>query len=134
MYRMMAIVAMCGILTTTTLAADEPARTKPIGTWERTSGDHTATFKFTADSVRCTLSGSGGALIVDADYGVTKDGTLFGLVTKVDKRGTEFGPEVGTLFRFRIKLDKDRLTVSELEENNSEAKQILMGDYTRKKE
>ena len=44
----------------------------------------------------------------------SKDGVLFGRVSKATKKGVDGGPEEGDLFSFRFKADKDKLTISDL--------------------
>ena len=61
---------------------------------------------------------------------MTADGLLFGVVTKVEKKGTDEGPEKGDLFSFECKIDKDVLTLSELTGSKAvsdEGKQLLGG-------
>ncbi len=60
--------------------ADAPAR-KPTGSWTRKAGDMTITFTFKADRLEARVT-DGATIEIQADYGVTKDGTLFGIVTK----------------------------------------------------
>jgi hypothetical protein len=116
------------------LVADEKAGVKkPLGSWKRTVGDATMTFEFKADSLRATLSAGGNMIEMHADYGMTKDGILFGRIGKVEKQGTNDGPMEGELFSFRVKVDKDTLTLSELKTHNDspEAKQLVEGDYQK---
>ena len=73
-------------------------------------------------------------MTADADFGVTKDGVLYGLVTNVDKNGIDVGPAVGDLFRLRIKTDKDLLTVSEVKDGGARVKEVFEGAYQRRKD
>src|SRR5437016_4059168 len=90
-------------------AEEQPA--KPIGTWTRQAGDHDIKFEIKPDGMRCTLKQGGSSVDIDMDYGVSKDGVLFGRIRKVEKTGTDNGPEAGELFSFRIAVNKDTLTV-----------------------
>jgi hypothetical protein len=62
---------------------------------------------------------------------VTKDGTVFGIVTKVTKNGTSEGPTEGDLFRFQFSPDKKQATLKDLKPGGEEARQLLEGDYKR---
>jgi hypothetical protein len=124
-----------------TLACAVPAATAdevkkpPVGTWTKKEGDRTVTFQIKADGMRVVLKGEGDQKIeVDADYGVTKDGVLFGRISKVAKPGGE-GPEEGELFSFRFKVEKDKLILSDLTGTKIDdgAKKLVEGDYEKEK-
>lgn len=132
MFRILTVLAASTTLAALAFAAEDTPRTKPVGAWERSIGDVTSSMKFTADSLTLVLSRNGDSVTVEADYGVTKDGWLFGIVTNVTKNGTDLGPAVGDLFRFRIKADKNQLTISEIKDAGDRVKQALEGDYQRK--
>ena len=55
---------------------------KPLGTWERKVGDNVVKFDIKADTFQMTIKTGNATIELDASYGVTKDGTLFGIVTK----------------------------------------------------
>jgi hypothetical protein len=114
---------------------EKAAGNKPLGTWKRTVGDASLTFEFKADGMRCVLAAGGNTIEMDGDYGMTKDGVLFGRVAKVEKKGTNDGPSEGDLFSFKVKVDKDTLSLSELKTHNdsAEAKQLIEGDYQKQK-
>jgi hypothetical protein len=127
------VLALAASIVLPAAAADkEPARAKPLGAWERGAGDAKVTFTFTADTLKAVVATGGATVTVDADYGVTKDGTLFGLVTKVVREGTNDGPSENDLFRFRFTVDKDKLTLKDLHPANDDVKAILEGDYKKK--
>jgi hypothetical protein len=110
-------------------AADPPAK-KPAGSWTRKAGDMTITFTFKADTLEARVT-NGSTIVVQADYGVTKDGTLFGIITKAKKEGTADGPNEGDLFSFRVKVEKDTLTLSDLKgtAGGEGAKNAVEGEY-----
>jgi hypothetical protein len=117
--------ALCG-------ADEKPAgKSKPVGTWKRTAGDHSITFTFKADTLRVVLNAGGNTKEVEADYGVSKDGVLFGRISHARPEGD--GPSEGDLFSFRIRVDKDVLTVSELKtpHDSAEAKELVQGEYRK---
>ena len=112
--------------------ADKPK--KPAGAWTRTVQDVTVTFTFEDDTLRCALTKSDGTgLTADCAYGVTADGLVFGVVTKVEKKGTNEGPTEGELFSFQFTVDGDKLTISDLKTSSGggDAKQLVEGDYKK---
>jgi hypothetical protein len=111
-------------------AADEVK--KPTGTWTKKAGEITVTFTIKGDGLTVSLKGDG-KIEATADYGVSKDGVLFGRISKVTKEGIDGGPEEGDLFSFRFKVEKDKLTISELTaaKTSDEAKKLVEGDYEK---
>jgi hypothetical protein len=129
------------LLAVLALAACAPAADKadgkPLGTWShKLADDTTVTFTFAADKLKCEiLTSSGGTLLLDGAYGVTDDGTVFGVITRAEKKGVDAGPEKGELFGFKVKLDKDRLTVSDYRGSveRPEGKGLIEGEYKKSK-
>ena len=118
-------------------AAAADAVKKPLGTWKKTEGDTTITFTIKADGMRVVLKGEGDTKIeVQADYGQSKDGVLFARISKITKTGIDGGPDEGDLFSFRFKVEKDKLTISDLSapKTSDEAKKLVEGDYEKSKE
>ncbi len=118
-------------------AADKAEKVKhPTGTWTHTVQDVTVTFTFEDDTLRCEVAKSDGTTLTsDAAYGETADGLVFGVITKVEKKGTDEGPEKGVLFSFQCKVDKDTLTVSDLNASagvSDTGRQLLQGEYKKK--
>jgi hypothetical protein len=115
------------------VADGDKAASKPLGTWKRSAGDNSIIFEFKTDVLRCTIATNGNTIEAEADYGITKDGIIFGRISKVTKKGTEDGPTEGELFSFRIKVEKDMTTVSDLKTSTEspEAQQLLHGEYKK---
>src|SRR5438477_1041041 len=114
-------------------AADEVK--KPVGTWLKKDGERAVTFQIKADGMHVVLkAGEDQKVEVDADYGVTKDGVLFGRISKVMKPGGE-GPEEGDLFSFHFKVEKDKLVITDLTGTkvSDDAKKFVEGDYEKDK-
>ncbi len=127
-----AVLALVVVGAVPLAAADEPK--KPVGTWIKKQDEHTVTFHIKADGMRVILKGDGDRKIeADIDYGLTKDGILFGRISKVTPGGN--GPEEGDLFSFRFKIEKDKLVLSDLTGThiNDDAKKIVEGDYEKEK-
>jgi hypothetical protein len=115
---------------------EKAAAKKPLGSWKRKAGDFTVTFTVKDDAIRCVVVNGDNVIDVQSDYAVTKDGILFGRMSKVTKKGTNDGPSDGDLFSFQFKVDKDTLTVSDFKSTNdsTDAKQLLQGDYEKVKD
>jgi hypothetical protein len=111
---------------------EEPAARKPLGTWTRAVKDTTLTVTFKADTFTFKVEEGGSTITAHASYGVTRDGTVFGIITDVEKTGS--GPDKGDLFSFRAKPAKGTLTISDLNGTNvsDEARATVQGEYKRK--
>ncbi len=131
-----ATLAMLLLLVSATMGVDEKdvGKKKPIGTWKRTAGDHSITFTIKGDTLRVVMKGGDNVVEVDADYGVSKDGVLFGRISKGAKEGE--GPSEGDLFSFRFKIAKETLTLSELKtpHDSAEARELVEGEYRKQKD
>jgi hypothetical protein len=59
---------------------------RPVGVWEQTTDDYQITLKLEPDRLHLTVSAKGSKTdwVVDADYSVTKDSIVYGIVTSVD--------------------------------------------------
>jgi hypothetical protein len=59
---------------------------RPVGTWEQSNGDNTLTLTVTADRLHITATGKEKKTLwlIDADYSVTKDSILYGIVTSIE--------------------------------------------------
>ena len=114
----------------------EKAASKKLltGSWKRTAGDNFITFTFKGNTLHAVMKAGDNPMEVDADYGVSKDGVLFGRISKVKKEGE--GPSEGDLFSFRFRIDGNTLTLTDLKtpHDNDEAKELLQGDYHKQKE
>ena len=134
MLRSTAFAVALALVCAVPLSAGDTKAKKPLGTWTKTVGDIDVTFRFEADTLKCTLSGMGVVIDIDADYGISKDGHIFGRITKVERKGACIGPKVGDLFVFRIQTKENTLTISNLgPSEDADAKAIIEGDYKKKK-
>lgn len=111
---------------------------KLIGTWQRNINDNQVIkFTFKADDLHATITSADAVIDVDADYGVTAGGVLYGVITHVDKKGTDGGPAEGQLFSFRFSVNdsKDALKISDMKgtDLSDESKQMIEGDYAPEK-
>src|SRR5260221_8769257 len=86
------------------------------GSWLREVQGTKLLYKFKSDSkmeAHLTPAGADMPIIVYVDYGVEKDGTLAGVMTKVEN-GNDNGPKAGDKFSFKIEIGKETLMVSDL--------------------
>jgi hypothetical protein len=131
-----ALVLTAALVTQAADTKDKPAKKKevdvkrPLGVWTRTDGDRKIVFEIHKTHLLCKLTDGDRSATAYADYGVTRDGVLFGRISKVEKKGGEQGPEPGMLFSFRFSRKGDTLTISDLQvPNDGNARQVIEGDY-----
>jgi hypothetical protein len=69
----------------------------------------------------------------EGSYGVTKEGTVFAIMTKA-KSSVEGGPEKGDLFSFNFKISGKELTVGDAAGTkiNDQARGLVEGTYSKK--
>lgn len=114
--------------------AAEKAPAKPVGTWERSVDSHKVAFTFNADgTMKIAVEAGTKKIDIAGEYGVTKDGSVYAVMTKVTKDIDE-GPEKGDLMGFSVSVTDKELTISELKGSrmNDAAKKIVEGTYSKK--
>ena len=121
-------------------AADKPAKpakppARPLGTWTRDAGGADLTMSFKADTFVFKVAVGDKALTAQGSYATTKDGLLFGVITKVEPETADIGPSKGDLFSFRFAVKKGEMTLSDLNgtKASDEAKKHVEGAYSAKK-
>jgi hypothetical protein len=128
------LIATLAALAWSGVAVAQPsAPAKPLGTWTRTAGGDRLTVTVEPDRLRCTLAfRQGFTLSADADYLVTHDGLLRGVLRVT---GTGMGPEEemrerSFSCRFKVKRDAS-LVVSDFEAAGELAglKKLVEGRY-----
>jgi hypothetical protein len=101
-------------------------------TWSKSEGDVKVTFQIKKHVLRCIMEKGDEKLTCDADYGLTKDGYVFGRLNKIEKSNTDQGPNVGELFSFRAAVTEGTLTISDLTApGNGDARKLIEGDYKK---
>jgi hypothetical protein len=116
------------------LFAAEKEAAKHVGTWSREVSGHKIAIEIKGDSTLKIVVNTGDKKVdVAATYGVTKEGVVFAIMTKVEKDITE-GPEKGDLFAFTFTITDKEMTVSDFKGTkvNDGARKILEGVYTKK--
>jgi hypothetical protein len=63
---------------------------------------------------------------------MTKDGVLFGILSKVEANGIE-APEAGTPFSFKVDRKDGEIVVSDLKGASEAAKGVIEGTYKLEK-
>ena len=126
---------LCCLALVTVSLGEEKVTKKPLGTWVRESNGNKFVFAIKAESMTITVTTAEGSLTAEASYGVTSDGTLFGILTKVEKKGVENGPQKGDLFGFDFSANKKELTISNLKgtRTSDDAAKATEGVYALEK-
>ncbi len=120
------------------------------GTWVRTVGPYQLTLRIEGERLHGTFvgpldnpDGERVTIFLDADYSISKDGTLYGLVTGIDlpdgdpEDADELVSVVDEPFSARLRVDEDVLVLKEIKfrtgENNNQLKdlRLLMGRYKK---
>jgi hypothetical protein len=117
-----------------TARGEDAAAKKPIGVWTKSVNDQKITFDFKDDGMVVTLVINGETIKAEGDYGITKEGRVFGILTKVTKPGSD-GPNEGDLFSFKVSAKDNKLTIDDLKgtKDSSEAQQLVQGEYEKQK-
>jgi RNA polymerase sigma factor (sigma-70 family) len=95
---------------------------RPLGSWERDLAGYHLTLRIEADRIYASYSGTEGgkkmSLTLDADYSVTKDNVLYGVLTGADVEGDDVAEEsldatelLDHPFSMRYRVDGNVLTV-----------------------
>jgi hypothetical protein len=113
---------------------DKAKAKRPVGTWVRESNGMTITFAIAEEDMKISVKdGDGNTMHVEAAYGMTKGGVLFGSMTKVTKKGFDAPTEAGDLFSMAVTANEREMTVSDLKGThaNDDARQIVEGVYRK---
>jgi len=107
---------------------------KPIGTWTREASGWTIKFVIKDGEMTIDMKdGDGNSIVCDAEYAVTKDGVLYGTMTKVTKKGIETPADKGDLFSIAFTANDKELTASDLKgtQVNDDARELIEGVYKK---
>jgi len=120
------------------LADDKLDVKKLKGKWEREVGGNKIVFEFKDDkTMRCLMTPQGlnESAEVDCDYKLGDDGVVSLTIVKIDKKGADGLPDKDDSFTFKVALEKDVLTISDLKGSKAsdDAKQFVEGDYKKVK-
>jgi hypothetical protein len=113
---------------------EETAAKKPIGVWTKSVNEQKITFDFKDDGMVVTIVINGDTIKGEGDYGITKDGRVFGILNKVTKPGSD-GPSEGDLFSFKVSVKDNKLTIDDLKgsKESADAQQLVHGEYEKQK-
>lgn len=102
-------------------ADDKPSPNNPIGEWQTPDNKdgvmRLTTIRFSDHRLIMTHKPgvSSPVTLIEADYSITKDGILYGIVTRIDKpESMKDGPEEEDTFSMRFRVDDDVLNVKEI--------------------
>lgn len=110
--------------------ATEKSSVKSLsGTWRKETNSGSVTFTFNKKELTCKLVVDGSDIELQASYGITTEGILFGIVTNLKKDDTGQGPAKGTLFSFQLSKSDQGLTLSNFKPDDGEGKTLLEGLY-----
>ncbi len=108
----------------------QPSGNSPIGTWKKTempAPSHSGTLTITAEK----LIWVDGTNRLEADYGLTRDSMLFGIITKISGQTFLNGPGEDDTFSFRFRADSDELNVRGIKGLASANLARIVGRYTK---
>jgi hypothetical protein len=135
----MAVVLLVAL--TVPLRAQDSDAGKPIGTWTHTAtmDDHQVKVKLEvkADTIHCVVRTTEGpavsTLTVDADYIVSRDGLLVGVLPAPRKSDRGDTKDQDRLFLCRFTVEKNTLVVTEVNSGGSDdqLKKVFEGKYHR---
>ena len=122
--------------------SDQPSKSSPAGTWTMTRRDVKGPIELIITKNRLHWTrrlDSGKLLVIEADYSVTKDNILYGIITRIDNKppGSPPAPSEEDTFSFHFWADDDQLYVVDIRGigfNRPEFKKRLQGRYTKKTE
>jgi hypothetical protein len=124
------LILVCLMVPPRSFAQSPPSR--PLGTWERRLGPEPLRLYVEEARLHLVVPGDN-ACTVHADYGMTKDGVIFGIVTSVEARDeTASAAEKELLeqtFRCRFRMDEGALVISEVKIGNLEKQGIWGGRF-----
>jgi len=121
----------------TPLRAEDKVDAKKLkGTWVREVDNNKISFEFKDEKTfRCYLKPGGveDGPVIDCEFTLDKDGVMDFTITEIDKKNVENLPDKGAKFSFKIVVEKDKMTISDLKGTEDEgAKQLVQGEYTKK--
>jgi len=128
-----AVALVVAVVVLVPVRSEEVTPKNLAGTWTRTVEGRTIKFDIKEKGLTVTLVDGNTSVEAEAEYAITKDGVLFGIITKVKKTGTDGGPTEGELFSFKPAVEKGKLTISDLNGTkiNDGARKLVEGEYSK---
>lgn len=117
--------------------ADDPTTANLKGAWTRESDGMKLNFDFKEKTLEITLERDGGKVVIDCDYGIGRDRSIFCRVQEV-KEGSDTNLSKGDTFSFGFDVSKDKASMSELKSKDSDSdlgrriRMIVEGEYSKK--
>ena len=120
--------------------ADDPTPANLKGSWSRESEGITLKFTFTEKVAEVLLERDGGKLIIDCDFAIGRDRSVFFRVQEVKSEGGQNTDMVkGDTFSFQFDVSGDKAVMMELKTKSADSdigrkvRMIVEGDYTKAK-
>ena len=117
--------------------ADDPTPANLKGSWSRESEGIKLKFTFTEKVAEVLLERDGGKLIIDCDFAIGRDRSVFFRVQEVKSEGGQNTDMVkGDTFSFQFDVSGDKAVMMELKTKSADSdigrkvRMIVEGDYT----
>lgn len=121
-----ALMLMVCLASASVLHAQE--MTKPLGRWERKIGKNHVTLIVDENRLHFTCGGDKPATL-HADYAMTRDGLVYGVVTSIECDEDEEADAIKTLFdapfSFRYRIDEGALIIHDAKAHDADSKDDL---------
>lgn len=120
-----ALALIACLASLSTLHAQEV--TKPLGKWERKIDKHRVTLIIEDNRLHLHFAGGDVSASAHADYTMTRDGVLFGIITSLecddeDKEVEGIKAFLNAPFSFRFRIDEGALMISDVKSVLSDSK------------
>src|SRR6266581_1618034 len=134
MFRRLLAAAVILAFAVPVLAEDKIDAKKLKGSWLREVQGTKLLYKFKDNGKmegHLTPAGADKPIIVSVDYTIENDGTMTGVITKIEN-GNEGGPQKGDKFSMKLELGKETMIISDFKGvEGAEIKQLVEGEYKK---
>ena len=135
-FRHAVIAAAAFVALSGNLFAEEPTAANLKGTWVRETDGMKLHFEFKEKTLEVTLERDGGKIIIDCDYGIGRDRSIFCRVQELKEGNANLAK--GDTFSFSFDVSKDKASMGDLKSKDSDSdmgrqiKMIIEGEYKKK--
>lgn len=129
-----ALSAIALLVLNTMIFGAEPTSKNVQGKWVRGEDGSAITFTFTEKTLEIKLERDGNKLVLDNDFQVGREATVFGRVVEIKADGINSNATKGDFFSFVLDVEGDKVTVKDLKGTNvsEQAKTLIEGEYKKK--
>jgi hypothetical protein len=118
-----ALTLMVCVASASALCAQEI--TKPLGKWQRKVGKTNVTLNVESNRLHIVCTGDK-AITLHADYAMTHDGLIYGVVTSIESDEEDEADTAKTLFdapfSFRFRIDEGALIIHDMKAHEADSK------------